>query len=634
MTFLFIPTQSHQQVDADVEVEWGEKELVLPFAFDPQNDSDVVAKDVKLQLSITDPDLNNVTSSKETVVLTPLEDSDDLTIYIEDADGDVLISGDDITDCSGFDSASFTETGANTGIFAKTFDVAGNGCGLDPRVLVDAKLIVNYRGETDSAAFIGYSGKIETSKKEISTGLEVTITVTDEDQNKDLATIEDIKVKIEPAGLDAVFVSLDETGKDTGKFSVKLKVGKDFQIVKDGVLVKNVVVTYHDPATSDGNDQKKTLILSPEKESAALVIDPSDNITPWTEIEVTLTDKDLDKDPDKKDIIDLPVLTIYTDNDDIDNDEISLGDQGLRMEETGKNNGEFVLTIDLELAAENNRAFEVSLDKLLIPAEPGDMIVISYEDKDHEEGKDDSIELVIEIESFNPEIKTDKDEYLPGDTVTVTISDADANTDPHVKNTLNFRAYTDKDIFGEKLFAVETAANSGNFTFKLGIVEEEESDSIKAQVGDVLFLEYDDPLPADYNKRKPNRVFTVQVPVGTPIPTSENTEAEIPITKDFEGNILDNVTSGRQVWLTTEIENNLEMDKAVVVLLEVRDSDGVTIFLEWQRATVGPNGTVEVAFPWLPDRSGTYEIRTFVLSGLADSPEVLSAIKQSQVTVS
>lgn len=631
---LLVPTQSHQQVDADVEVEWAEKDLAMPFSFDPETDSDIVSKAVKLQLSITDPDLNNVTSSAETVVLTPLDDDDDLTIYIEDADGDVLISGDDITDCSGFDSASFTETGANTGIFKKIFDVAGNGCGLDPKELVDAKLIVDYRGETDSATFNAYSAKIETSEKEISAGLEVTITVTDEDQNKDANTVEEIKVKVEPTGLDAVFVTLDETGKDTGKFSAKLKVGKDFQIVEDGALVENVAVTYYDPAASDGSDQEKTLILSPEKESAVLTISPSDNITPWTEIEVSLADKDLDKDPDKKDIIDIPVLTIYTDNDDIDDDEISLGDQGLRMEETDENSGEFVLTIDLEMADESNHAFEVSHDRLQIPARPGDMVVISYEDKDHEEDEDDSVELVMEVESFDPEIKTDKDEYLPGDTVTVTISDADANIDPDVKDSLDFRAYTDKEIFGEELSAIETTTNSGNFTFKLGIVEEEESDAIKAQVGDILFIEYDDPLPADYSKRNPDRIFTIQVPIGKPIPMSENTEAETPVTKDFEGNKLENVTAGHQVWLSTEIENNLEVDKAFVVLLEVRDPDGVTIFLEWQTAMVGPNGTVEVAIPWVPDTNGTYEIRTFVLSSLTNSPEVLSTVKQSQVIVS
>jgi hypothetical protein len=218
--------------------------------------------------------------------------------------------------------------------------------------------------------------------------------------------------------------------------------------------------------------------------------------------------------------------------------------------------------------------------------------------------------------------------------VTVTISDADANTDPDVKDTLDFRAYTDKEIFGEELSAIETATNSGNFTFNLGIVEEEESDAVKAQIGDTLFIEYDDRLPANYSKRKPHQVFTSQVPIGKPLLATENTEAEAPVTKDFEGNMLENVTVGQQLWLTTEIENNLEVDKAFVVLLEVRDPDGVTIFLQWQTAIVGPNGTVEVALPWIPSASGIYDIRTFVLSGLTNSPEMLSVVKQSQITVS
>jgi len=58
----------------------------------------------------------------------------------------------------------------------------------------------------------------------------------------------------------------------------------------------------------------------------------------------------------------------------------------------------------------------------------------------------------------------------------------------------------------------------------------------------------------------------------------------------------------------------------------------VTVSLDWQTGTLNPDGSADIGISWTPDRSGTYQIRTFVISGF-EQPVVLSPVAVSEVTV-
>lgn len=79
-----------------------------------------------------------------------------------------------------------------------------------------------------------------------------------------------------------------------------------------------------------------------------------------------------------------------------------------------------------------------------------------------------------------------------------------------------------------------------------------------------------------------------------------------------------------RMMVTTFINND---DKPVqfVVFLEVRDSAGVTVFLQFHTgATEGRFGhnTLEMASSWQPEKYGEYELHTFAISNFT-KPEVL-----------
>jgi hypothetical protein len=127
--------------------------------------------------------------------------------------------------------------------------------------------------------------------------------------------------------------------------------------------------------------------------------------------------------------------------------------------------------------------------------------------------------------------------------------------------------------------------------------------------------------------------FTTEVPVGKVVPAAESTITAAPIIKDSAGKAIANVTIGRQVLLSTEIESDLDRAIEFVAIVEVRNHDGITVYLAWQTGTLDSESKAEVGLPWIPSESGDYEVRTFVMSNLNDSPQVLSGIKQSELTV-
>lgn len=104
------------------------------------------------------------------------------------------------------------------------------------------------------------------------------------------------------------------------------------------------------------------------------------------------------------------------------------------------------------------------------------------------------------------------------------------------------------------------------------------------------------------------------------------------LTRPTSGGIQE-LHAGQQAIIETTIKNNDNVyDWASYVIIEVRDSNGVTILLNWQSGVVGAGSQKSVGVSWTPEYAGDYEIRTFVISSL-DSPRILSLVSSSQVKI-
>ncbi len=99
----------------------------------------------------------------------------------------------------------------------------------------------------------------------------------------------------------------------------------------------------------------------------------------------------------------------------------------------------------------------------------------------------------------------------------------------------------------------------------------------------------------------------------------------VPILTDLRGNVVaSNLTAGAQYVIHVTATNyNPSSDMNATILVDVRDSNGTTTWLDWQTQTIRPNETVESGMSWMPQYPEIYHLKVFVLSNLT-SPQLLA----------
>jgi hypothetical protein len=70
-----------------------------------------------------------------------------------------------------------------------------------------------------------------------------------------------------------------------------------------------------------------------------------------------------------------------------------------------------------------------------------------------------------------------------------------------------------------------------------------------------------------------------------------------------------------------------------VVLIEVRESSGVTVFLALQSGILDPSGTTDIGVLWQPNQAGKFEVRTFAITNITGEAELLSSPAVAEFTV-
>jgi hypothetical protein len=89
---------------------------------------------------------------------------------------------------------------------------------------------------------------------------------------------------------------------------------------------------------------------------------------------------------------------------------------------------------------------------------------------------------------------------------------------------------------------------------------------------------------------------------------------------------------GSQLGLGVMVENNSDAPQPFVVLVDIRDADGLSVYIAWQGGTLDPAGKASVEVSWIPELAGDYEVRTFAVSSLDDGT-VISEVASSAATI-
>jgi len=100
---------------------------------------------------------------------------------------------------------------------------------------------------------------------------------------------------------------------------------------------------------------------------------------------------------------------------------------------------------------------------------------------------------------------------------------------------------------------------------------------------------------------------------------------------DENGRSVEIARTGDRVLIQLGLQNNNSSEKTFAYIVQVQDSEGYTVFLNWQSGTLKDNDTPRIS--WRPSKADSYVIQAFVWSSI-DTPTPLSfAVQNSKIYV-
>jgi hypothetical protein len=654
---------------ADTAVDFSRD--VVPIPPNPAGDiDDALGSDaVAVNLLITDADENDNSGSEDQITVdigTNFEvevDGENFNLVI-DAPGetDDNFSGaadsslDDIL-VDNFQGTVLTETGSNTGVFETTLEfVRATLTGGEWQDLTVTFTYIDAadESESDGVTFRGSDGSLQADLASVKPGDIITVTLQDNDLNLDDEEIDEFDATFDSD--DLIFFEAEddditnagtvetftETEENSGVFTLEMEVGTDITVTDTAEedQATNIHVEYNDETDSNGDDGDEIELDIPIVTATGGIRITPELVGPGTEITVTITDSDLNEDPDARDDLseaDVGDMVEFSTSRDEVADE---NEENPGLDETGPNTGVFEFTIQLVPGSADECADEdvptaqsVSGNEAEMGACPGDFVSISYEDTTGAGGRSGVASALVEVSSWDPEFAADKETYSVGDRVAISISDPDANTDPDIADSLrDIQVTSDTDVVGDEFSALETGPDTGVFRLSFALTSGA-GGGISVRNGDSVEIEYTDEFPADFVDEEEDKEFVFTIDVGGQGTSPTTTTPSAPVARDVQNRPVSEVTVGQQIVLSTQIVNNIGNDQPFVGLIEVRDDTGVTVFLSWQTGTLTPSGRTDVGISWTPEIAGDYEVRTFVISNL-ENPQILSPVARSEISVS
>jgi len=108
---------------------------------------------------------------------------------------------------------------------------------------------------------------------------------------------------------------------------------------------------------------------------------------------------------------------------------------------------------------------------------------------------------------------------------------------------------------------------------------------------------------------------------------------------NLQGETITAIESGQQIMIMNKFENLELTPRDYLGIIEVRNSQGVTMLLAWQTSTMpaanartGEYGENTIGISWSAAKPGNYLVRAFAVTGF-ENPKILSEVRQSEIIV-
>lgn len=227
-----------------------------------------------------------------------------------------------------------------------------------------------------------------------------------------------------------------------------------------------------------------------------------------------------------------------------------------------------------------------------------------------------------------------EDTFFMEDSATIRVVDLDMNLNPEALDNLPIQLYSDSDVGGIEVNAVETSESSGSFLATISLTQNSASSGNRlfALAGDAIYGRYDDnTLPKPYSVSDNFEIETfAMVDSSTPhIQRIQNS----PITfSDGLGNPLDSFSQNSQMQIVGTISNAEYFEQKFVYLFQVKNDKNSVVSLSWVQGEISPNQVLDVSQSWIPKESGNYLVETFVWNSLSEST-ALSPVTSAEISI-
>lgn len=231
-------------------------------------------------------------------------------------------------------------------------------------------------------------------------------------------------------------------------------------------------------------------------------------------------------------------------------------------------------------------------------------------------------------------INFSKDVFFTDDSVMVRIVDLDMNLNPEAMDSIPVQLFSDSDVAGIQVNAIETSESSGLFTATISLSQNSSSSGnrLYSQLGDEIFAKYDDnTLPKPYSTSD-NLEIKTSAKTDSSIPPIDRLENSQILLSDSLGNQLLSFSTNNQMQIVGTITNDHDFLQGFVYLFQVKNTTDSIESISWIQGELSPKQSLDVSQSWVPQKPGIYRIETFVWNSLND-PIALAPVMSTSITV-
>jgi hypothetical protein len=248
-----------------------------------------------------------------------------------------------------------------------------------------------------------------------------------------------------------------------------------------------------------------------------------------------------------------------------------------------------------------------------------------------ESDSDDSISIsfefaegVVLVESIpvnwnHGKIQFSKDTFLTTNLVQIRVIDFDSNLNPEMIDTVKVEVFSDSDKGGLTITAIETSERSGDFISTFSLSQSTSSGNrLYAIPGDTITAKYHDhTLPKPFSKSDSQYVET-SATVDYSTSAINRIQISPVFLSDGFGNPVISFVSNTQMQMVGTIENQINYVQEFIYFFQIKNSDGTIISLSWIQGQLSPNQILDISQSWIPKKSDTYFLETYVWNSLTD----------------